>query len=224
MKRQPVLLDLFCGAGGAAAGYQQAGFYVVGVDLTPQPNYAGDEFIHGDALTASIDGFDAIHASPPCQMFSAYRRSRPELGDDRYVNLIPDTREELKASGLPWVMENVPGAPLIDPVKLCGSMFGLDVQRHRLFEASFPVEAPSKCNHKMWPPNRFPGGRSVQRTGSSKGLVRNTVEVGSWDIPLEVQKEAMGVHWTLTTAELSQAIPPAYTKYLGQALLAAIND
>jgi DNA (cytosine-5)-methyltransferase 1 len=226
---KPRLLDLYAGAGGAAKGYQRAGFYVVGVDHKPQPNYCGDEFRQCDALdflralirdgNLTWDRFDVVHASPPCQAFTAYRRTG-NVGE--YPDLVVQTRELLGQTGLPWVIENVEGAPLRNPTMLCGSAFGLDVQRHRLFETSFPLMAPG-CFHGRWRRDRFPGGRSKERTGSSRGLVRSTVEIGSWDIPLDVQCDAMGgVNW-MSLEELSEAVPPSYTEFIGAALLAEIQ-
>lgn len=220
---KPRLLDLFCGAGGATRGYQLAGFHVTGIDIKPQPDYCGDDFYQGDATKVTVEPgrFDAIHASPPCQMFTAYRRAMPDRGDDNYVNLIPDTRAILEAWGGPYVIENVPNAPLNDPILICGSMFDppLEVQRHRLFETNWGCPPPVwPCRHKLWGPDRYPGGKSVARTGSSKGLVRGTVEIGAWDIPLEVQQRAIGIDWMPTKA-LSQAIPPAYTEWVGRRML-----
>lgn len=232
MKQKPRLLDLFCGAGGAARGYQLAGFEVVGVDIAQQPNYCGELFIQADALEYLVgDGydmalddwrplytpFDAIHASPPCQAFTAYRRTG-NVGE--YPDLIAPLRALLNATGLPWVMENVAGAPLERPLMLCGSMFDLDVQRHRYFESNVPLGRPVwGCRHRIWPPDRFPGGRSVQRTGKSTGLVRASVEIGSWDIPLAVQQKAMGGLDWMSLEELSEAIPCDYTKFIGNQLL-----
>lgn len=205
------LLDLFCGAGGASFGYHLAGFEVVGVDRSPQPNYPkGIEFHQGDALDFDPSGFDVIHASPPCQAFSAYRnRSRWEgsVGAG-YPDLISAVRDRLEASGALWVIENVPGAPLRSPIQLCGSSFGLDVRRHRLFECSQELAAPL-CNH-TWQKPRFPGA-------SNRGL-RSTVEVGVGRVPLTVQKAAMGIDW-MNRRELSEALPPAYTRFLGTQLL-----
>jgi DNA (cytosine-5)-methyltransferase 1 len=223
---------LFCGAGGAAMGYHRVGFEVVGVDIAPQPNYPF-EFRQGNALDAFnwiagghhmswIDQFDAIHASPPCQAFTAYQRTG-KVGE--YPDLIAPARELLRDSGLPFVIENVVGAPLEDPVLICGSMFDppMDIQRHRLFEANWPLRSPQwPCRHKLQGPDRFPGGRSVARTGVSTGLVRGTIEIGSWDIPLARQQEAMGMDWT-TLEELSEAIPPAYTEFIGTQLLAHVR-
>lgn len=217
---KPRLLDLFCGAGGASMGYQRAGFEVVGVDIRPQPNYPF-KFHQWDALEflqAVIESndddsrleFDAIHASPPCQAFTAYRRKGHGVGDSA-SNLIAQTRELLRATGRPYVIENVPGAPLRDPVLLCGSQFVLDVQRHRLFETNWDLEPHwCPCRHKLWADDRYPG--ATNRNG------RRTVEIGVWRIPLEVQREAMDITW-MTLEELSEAIPPAYTEFIGHQLM-----
>jgi DNA (cytosine-5)-methyltransferase 1 len=204
---RPRLLDLFCGAGGAARGYQMAGFHVTGVDISPQPRYAGDEFTCADAMTFPLDGFDAIHASPPCQDYSKAMRHL----SGSYPRLIGPVRDRLAAAGVPWVIENVPGAPL--PVqddlfgaygtRLCGTMFGLPIWRHRLFEASFPLAAPRSCDHILQPMNPHravrPGGR--------------TSEPG-W-------RKAMGVGW-MSRPEGREAIPPAYTEYIGGLLMAEL--
>jgi len=226
--RRPVLIDAFCCAGGATKGYQRAGFYVIGVDKDPQPNYCGDEFVQADALeflaSDEVDRADAVHASPPCQNDTAYKR-RP--GHVRPVPaLIDPTRDLLDRAGLRYVIENVPGAPLLEPVVLCGSMFDppLDVQRHRLFETNWTLDPPLwPCRHKLWGPDRYPGGRSKERTGSSRGASRKTVEIGTWDIPLDVQSAAIGIDW-MTVPELSQSIPPAYTEFIGEQLLRAVSS
>ena len=213
---RPRLLDLFCGAGGAGVGYQRAGFDVVGVDIKPQPNYPF-EFIQADALDVAEDarrmGFNAVHASPPCQQFTAYRRRGAGVGDS-YLNLIPETREVLWAVGLPYVIENVPGAPLRLPQTLCGSMFDLDVRRHRLFESNLIIFTP-KCRHHVWTERKYPA--ATNRTNR-----RFTCEVGVYRIPLEQQKQAMGIDWPITLRELSEAIPPAYTHWIGRELLASM--
>lgn len=198
-------LDLFCGAGGASMGLHLAGLEVVGVDIEPQPSYPF-EFVQGDALDVDLEGFDFVWASPPCQAFTAYKRRRNHVAP--CANLIPATRAKL--AGVPHVIENVPGAPLVKPVQLCGSSFGLDVRRHRIFECSFPVEAPP-CNHG-WQTPRFPP--ATNRTN-----LRRTVEVGVWRIPLDVQRRAMGIDW-MSRKELSQAIPPAYSEFLASAWVA----
>jgi DNA (cytosine-5)-methyltransferase 1 len=205
---RPKLLDLFCGAGGAAMGYHRAGFDVVGVDIKPQPRYPF-EFHRADALTFALDGFDAIHASPPCQVFTAYRRRGQGVGDD-YLDLIAPIRDRLAATGRPYIIENVYGAPLGHEVTmLCGSGFGLDVRRHRYFEASFPLLGVG-CVHG-WQRPRF-----AQATNRANR--RRTVEVGVWRIPLEVQQRAMGIDW-MPLEELTEAIPPAYTEHIGGFLL-----
>jgi DNA (cytosine-5)-methyltransferase 1 len=180
---KPRLLDLFSGAGGAARGYQRAGFYVVGVDHKPQPRYAGDEFIQTDALAVlagefgELRDFDVIHTSPPCQAFTAYRRRGAGVGDN-YPDLIGETRDLLERTGLPYAIENVPGAPLCDPVAICGSSLGLDVRRHRLFETNWPLVVPP-CAHG-WQTPRFP-------QATNRANQRSTVEVGVYRIPLAEQ-------------------------------------
>ena len=212
-----IMLDLFCGAGGAAVGYNRAGFEIVGVDHNPQPNYPF-EFHQADAMTYPLGGFDMIHASPPCQAFTKYRNMRPDL-PKRYPDLIDPIRQRLISESVPWVIENVVGAPLQNPITLCGSMFGLDVRRHRLFESNVALVAPL-CDHSVWEPNRFPGGRSRER-GNARVLCRGTVEVGRWNIPLKTQNEAMGIDW-MTLIELSESVPPAYMQYLGRQLVSEI--
>jgi DNA (cytosine-5)-methyltransferase 1 len=227
---RPRLLDLFCGAGGATKGYQNAGFHVTGVDIKAQPNYCGDEFVQMDVLEflhpwqRHLD-FDAAHASPPCQFATAYRRTGKVKPSP---NLIEPTRRLLEGSGLPWVIENIEQARpfLREPVMVCGTMLEppMEVQRHRLFEANWPLTPPTwPCRHKLNGPDRYPGGRSKQRTGFSRGLVRATVEIGSWDIPFPTQQRAMGMDWS-TLEELSEAIPPAYTKFIGHQLLAQVRE
>lgn len=209
------LLDAFCCAGGATRGYQLAGFHVTGVDRDPQPNYIGDAFHQGDALEFIAEHgheFDAIHASPPCQHHTAYRRVVKDI-TDRYEDLIEPTRAVLIATGRPWVIENVVGAPLVSPIMLCGSSFGLDVRRHRLFESNVMLLAPP-CDHGWQTPRFTPA--------SNRTNLRSTVEVGVWRIPLDVQRAAMGMDWS-TLRELSEAIPPAYTEHVGAHLLAQIG-
>jgi len=203
---KPRILDLFCGAGGASMGYHRAGFNVTGMDINAQPDYPF-EFIEDDALGLflyKVHEFDAIHASPPCQAFTAYRRRGAGVGDS-YPDLIAPIRELLQETGSPYVIENVPGAPLVDPVMLCGSSFGLDVRRHRLFETNWPLVAPP-CDHS-WQTPRFPP--ATNRTN-----LRSTVEVGVWRIPIETQQRAMGIDW-MPLRSLSEAIPPAYTEHVG---------
>lgn len=209
---RPRLLDLFSGAGGATRGYQLAGFHVTGVDLVASPNYCGDDFIQADALDFDLSGYDAIHASPPCQAFTAYRRRGAGVGDG-YPDLIAPLRARLQATGLPYVIENVPGAPLHIPIQLCGSSFGLDIRRHRWFESNQALWAVP-CAHG-WQTPRFP-------QATNRANLRSTVEVGVWRIPLEVQQRAMGIDW-MTLPELTEAIPPAFTRFIGAQLLDAMR-
>jgi len=221
-------LDLFCGAGGATRGLQQAGFHVTGADLKASPRYIGDRFYQEDALDNrfNLKLFDFIWASPPCQAHTAMKtmhNAKPHL------DLIPATRAMLKASGVPYVIENVVGAPLENPVQLCGTMFGLGVgdaelRRHRRFETSFPVIAP-KCNHGGGDVLGVYGGhvRNRKRTigvyGEGCRDSRRKMDKGHPDFTIEDGRVAMGIDW-MTTAELSQAIPPAYSKYLAEQWLA----
>jgi len=214
------ILDLFCGAGGAGAGYADAGFEVVGVDIAPQPNYPYT-FIQQDALTFSrrwLASFDAIHASPPCQFGTALRHAPG--GKKDHPNLIPATRELLKNSGRPYVIENVAGskAHLLNPAMLCGSMFNLGVRvgeqwyqlrRHRYFETSFPF-TPRRCIHGFACIGIY-GGHVRCRSAKFGG--RKTKDFVGADKP-ELAGNAMGMPWA-TMAEMSQAIPPAYTRYVG---------
>lgn len=208
---KPRLLDLFCGAGGAAVGYHRAGFEVVGVDIKPQHHYPF-EFHRGDALDFLEqygDAFDAIHASPPCQRWTGARN----LGNIREVpDYIAPLRPLLAAAGLPYVIENVPNAPLVASVQLCGSSFGLDVRRHRLFECNFPVMVPA-CNHS-WQTPRFPAR-------SSTGM-RSVISVFGRDSPASVAGPAMGIDW-MTNPEMGEAIPPAYTEHIGGYLMRAVT-
>ncbi len=173
----PILCDLFSGAGGAAKGYKDAGFYVVGVDNRPQPRYAGDEFVLADAMTYPLDGFDAIHASPPCQGYSVMR-NLPWLRDKEYPMLIEPMRERLIASGVPWVIENVMGAQRKAEMHagwLCGMMFGLDFPRHRLFQTSFMWLQPSHPKHARFS-IALPMGHATHRD-----IGRHRAPTGSWD-------------------------------------------
>lgn len=211
---KPRLLDLFCGAGGAAVGYTRAGFDVVGVDIKPQPNYPF-EFHEADATTWPLNGFAAIHASPPCQAYSATRNNWNARKD--HPDLLPSTRDRLAASGLPWVIENVPGAPMAPLVLMCGSAFGLGIdgyqlRRHRWFQVSgfWPMSPP--CQHS---------GPVIGIYGDH-GRDRRRKEGFGRYFTLAERKQAMGIDW-MARDELDQAIPPAYTEYVGVVLLAAIE-
>lgn len=211
------LLDLFSCAGGAGMGYHRAGFDVFGVDKNPQPRYPFEHHV-ADAIAFVLEHgheFDAIHASPPCQTFTAYKRRGGGVGES-YENLIPQTREALERTGRPYIIENVESArdELVNPVRLCGSSFGLDVRRHRLFESNIPLVAPP-CDHSWQTPRFTPASNRVN--------LRRTVEVGVWRIPLDVQRKAMGIDW-MELRELSEAIPPAYTEWLGAQLLEHVRE
>lgn len=211
------LLDLYCKAGGASVGYHRAGFTeIVGIDIANQKRYPF-EFIKADCLEVMQDmnflrSFDAIVASPPCQTHSATKHLRAAQGrETKKVDLIPQTREALVASGLPYIIENVPGAPLIDPVVLCGSSFGLAVRRHRLFESNVPLTS-LPCDHKKQ-------GRPVGVYGSMRD---NIPSGGKTAESIEQAREAMGIDWMLW-GDLVEAIPPAYTEHLGRQFLAYIT-
>jgi DNA (cytosine-5)-methyltransferase 1 len=219
---KPRLLDLFCGAGGCARGYQRAGFRVVGVDNRSQPRYAGDEFVQADALEFIREHgheFDAIHASPPCQAHSSIakqqRTRRP--GAYEHPDLVEDTRRLLRATGLPYVIENVLSAPLENAVMLCGSSFGLDVRRHRLFESNVPILALPCAHH--WQTPRF---RSLDRRRSGPASVVGVHGHINYAGERALREAAMGIDW-MTPEELAQAIPPAMTEHIGGYLLAEVR-
>lgn len=191
-------------------GYHRAGFDVVGVDLEPQPNYPF-RFVQADALNPPFDlsSFDAVHASPPCQHFSQMSLCRPGL-QATYPDLVDPTRKMLWASGLPFVMENVVGAPLENPIQICGSGLGMRLQRHRLFESNIALWGVP-CAHGQNPWN--PAYKAA--TGRKR---RRVPVIGEWRIPKALQDEAMGIDW-MTLPELSEAIPPAYTEHIGSQLI-----
>jgi len=206
------LLDLFCGAGGAAMGYHRAGFdEIVGVDIKPMPRYPFT-FVQADAMTFPLDGFDVIHASPTCQSHSRTRcilRGKGLKPRGRFDH-IEQIRARLR--GRRYVIENVPGAPLINPVRLTGPMFGLRVIRCRLFESSVLLLTPDVPAAK--------GGTNSHR-GYSRGAA--FVTVGGHNYNPSEGRAAMGIDW-MTRDELNEAIPPAYTEFIGRQLLAAVRD
>lgn len=217
---RPRLVDLFCGAGGASVGYHQAGFEVVGVDIDPQPNYPF-EFHQADALTFPVDGFDAIHASPPCQRYSA--AAEIHNSSDQHPDLIPPTRARLNAAGVPWVMENVERSTLNTTLILCGSMFGLGVRRHRLFESNILMLGPSCGSHKQWYATVF-GGRCIGRQRvTHAGPGKRTQTWDRFDDELATARQAMGIDW-MDLHGLSESIPPAYTRWIGEQLLAYVSQ
>ena len=201
---RPRALDLFCCAGGASMGLHRAGFDVIGVDIEPQPHYPF-EFRQADALKYPLDGFDLIWASPPCQAHTLCQRIR----NNDHPDLIGSIRQRLYASNAHYVIENVVGAPLIGPIELCGAMFGLRTYRHRLFECSFPVSTPPHPAHEVptkkmgRPPNP---GEFIHVVGNFSGINQ--------------AREAMGIQW-MPRNKLREAIPPAYSEYLGQEYLHA---
>jgi len=228
---RPVLLDLFCKAGGAARGYQRAGFYVVGVDKEPQPNYCGDEFHQADAMDVLTtlgggapfadrysSGFAAFHASPPCQRYSDLARRNGNA--DQWPDLVGPVRESFRLLDWmhhrPWVIENVEGAPLRDPVWLCGTMFpGLRVLRHRGFESNMPLGAP--------PHGRHPLVFTYDKRKAHYGLLdqdTSFVQVtGGGNCTKANALDAMGIDWPMTKAEVNEAIPPAYAEHVGRQLV-----
>jgi len=223
METKPRLLDLFCGAGGAAVGYHRAGFDVVGVDIKSQKHYPF-EFHHGDALeylAAHGRDFDAIHASPPCQGYSRLRHL-PWLKGREWPMLIPATRGLLIEVNVPWIIENVEDAPL-GQIVLCGQMFGLPVYRHRKFEASFALLCPDHPRHKVV----IGHGRMVNdrrkgtlNAGSSKGAWGNQqiVTVAGGQFRKADGERALDINWMLKD-ELAQAIPPVYCEFIGKQLI-----
>lgn len=199
-------------------GYHRAGFEVLGVDIKPQPNYPFG-FIRMDVIELFdsyswiLDGFDVIAASPPCQAYSRLRALHPTK---EYPDLVAPVRERLILTGKPYVVENVEGAPLINPVTMCGSMFRLGVdefalRRHRLFESNFHLEPYAPCDHSKIAIGVFGHGSNQSRKNSK----------GEWRGRQASKREAvaaMGIDW-MTGSELSQAIPPAYTECIGEQLL-----
>jgi DNA (cytosine-5)-methyltransferase 1 len=196
---QPRLLDLFCGAGGATRGYQLAGFHVTGVDIAPQPNFVGDEFVQADALTFPVHWFDAVHASPTCQTFArvtAWRGSR-----SHHPDLLAPMLERLALYRIPWVVENVPEAPLRPDYLLCGTQFGLNVRRHRVFQRGnwngYELLPPCQCyRNRRVLPFMHKGERAYA--------------------------DAMGCGW-MSAKEARQAIPPDFTKFIGEQLMAHLT-
>ena len=226
------LLDLFCKAGGAGMGYHRAGYEVTGVDIEPQPRYPF-KFIQADALEYLREHwqeYDVIHASPPCQRYSGMTKGRWQDRIDAHPDLVEPIRELLIMSGRPYIIENVVGAPLINPVMLCGSMFGLQskagnpLYRHRLFETSFQVGLTPPCQHnKASAIGVYGGGQNPSRRKTLPPVAvyvhsGGTSKRGDATFGIEARREAMGIDW-MTGNELSQAIPPAYTEYIARFIL-----
>lgn len=206
-------IDLFCGAGGASMGLHRAGFEVLGVDINPMPRYPF-LFLKADAMCARIDElgwFDLVWASPPCQQFSQLA-TREDLS--HYPDLIEPVRAKLIAAGVPYVIENVPGAPIRKDLMLCGAMFGLRSYRHRHFECSFPITQPEHHKHLVRVNRR---GENRKEHWANGGFLTITGDVGTYCGP-----EAMGIDW-MSGDEMSEAIPPAYAEYIGRAAIEHIR-
>ena len=209
---RPRLLDLFCCEGGAAVGYHRAGFDIVGIDRDGKfAKRYPFEFHQADAIEFIREHgheFDAIHASPPCQAYSGTQK----IQNNDHPDLIGPTRDALEATGVPYVIENVPGAPLLDPALLCGAMFGLETYRHRLFESSVVIETPPHPEHvapltKMGRPPK--PGEFMHIVGNFSGVDRG--------------REVMEMPWASRDG-LREAIPPAYTTWVGLALRVALDE
>ncbi|MEV7089445.1 DNA methylase [Streptomyces sp. NPDC093085] len=219
---QPRLLDAFCCIGGAARGYQEAGFHVTGVDVRPQPDYCGDVFHQGDAIEfirAHGAEFDFIHASPPCQGESAPTKgtnaARLTATGRTHPRLIVPTRTALDAIGRPYVIENVPGSEVRKDLRLCGESFGLAVLMHRYFELSgWTTAQPAHPRHRGrvrgWRHGQYFDGPYVAAYGKGGGKAS-----------VEEIRQAKGIDWSTDHFNLREALPPAYTQWIGAAFLAA---
>lgn len=260
---KPKALDVYCCEGGAWRGYTDAGYDVYGIDLFedftqaryPGPSYRGDAilalvlllagqrlpFTHKDGTVEwlGLDDFDLIHTSPPCQHASAGTRSIRQSGAKEYPKLVEPTRYLLEQTGLPWVIENVKGAALLDPVVLCGSMFGLGavdedglplrLERHRMFETNFPLPVPCPCHHDpdVWVAGVYGGSRRAKRPkiGATPAPWQDRhaarFDRGGGYVPrsLRVQRDLLGIDW-MTAGGMAQSIPPVYAAWVG---LAALN-
>ncbi len=204
MAVRPQIADLFCGAGGAGVGLYRAGFDVVGFDIVKQPRYPF-AFVQQDALTVDLSGFDAVWASPPCQAFSI--ASKPHT-DRKWPDLLGPTRTHIEDK--PYVIENVVGAPLRTTIFLCGLMFGLKVYRHRVFESNCFMMGPLHEPHRDGPARQ-------NNQLSNKGFI---IVAGHFT-NLPYARRAMGIDW-MKRDELAQAVPPAYSEYVGRQLRKAL--
>ena len=208
------LLDLFCCAGGAAMGYHRAGFEVIGIDIEPQPHYPF-EFHQADALEYGAEHwpeFDAIHASPPCQAYSIASKYMRDAGKE-YPDLLALTRDQLRDTSLPWVIENVPGAPMRADFRLCGCFFGLNVRRERWFETSWHGFSMMPAHDHSKPALSVVGHGTPSWVHARLG----------YNPTIAQYRDAMGIDW-MNRDELSQSIPPAYTEFIGHQLLRSIDS
>jgi DNA (cytosine-5)-methyltransferase 1 len=209
------VLDLFCGAGGSAMGYSQAGFEVFGIDNKKHKDYPFVMFVKDvrDLKPVDFVGFDLIHASPPCQPFTSLMKLAAAQGKKtNKLDLLQPTRDLLEMCGLPYVIENVVGAPLKNPITLCGSAFNLKVRRHRLFESNLSLKG-TVCDHKKQ-------GRPIGVYGS----LNDEIPKGGRTAKTIIEaREAMGVDWPMKWGDLVEAVPPAYTNYLGKQIKEALN-
>jgi DNA (cytosine-5)-methyltransferase 1 len=219
---RPLIIDLFCCAGGAGVGYSRAGFSVIGIDIDEQPRYPFG-FVQGDVMAgdwipwARALGAAAIHASPPCQRYSDLA-GRNGNGDD-WPDLVDDVRTMLQSTGLPYVIENVEGAPLEDPTILCGTMFdGLRVIRHRGFETNWRLTAPAHPKH----PLVFTHDKRKAHYGKLDQNASYVQVTGGGNCTVENKRAAMGTPW-MTGAECNEAIPPAYTEHIGRQLMEHVD-
>lgn len=218
------MLDLGCNAGGCSAGYHRAGFDVVGVDHLPQPRYPFLDVIQADLLDVLSDAqfvreFAVVHVSPPCQAYTTLH-AQVCRGVCQHPRLIEPTRQRLIELGVPYVIENVVGAPLRDPIMLCGSMFGLGLdgavlRRHRLFESNLTLVAPDDaCS----------GKRVVGVYGTGGAWTRVAPGGGGTKVSGADAAAAMGIDWTAHQDNLREMIPPAYTEWIGRQLIEQLGE
>lgn len=201
-------LDLCCCAGGATRGLQLAGYHVTGVDIKPQKHYIGDRFIQADAMEVDLRGYDLIWASPPCQAHSDLQKQSKII----YADLIEPVRQMLITTGVPYIIENVEGAPLIKPIMLCGTMFeGLRVIRHRLFESNIPLRTPEHSRH----PLVFTHDKRKAHYGKLNQDTSFVQVTGGGNCSVQNKRAAMGIQW-MSGKELNEAIPPAYSRFLAE--------
>lgn len=214
------IADLFCGAGGAGKGLHDVGFEVIGFDIEPQKNYPF-EFHQQDAFMVDLSEFDAVWASPPCQAYGNLNKGTNGNAGTK-LDLIDDVRRYLVKAKLPFIIENVPGSPLIDPILICGSMFDppMDIRRHRLFECNVPLQPPIwSCRHALY------GPRFQYQSHGRKHMSRVVWVYGQNHTVNEtpVRMKAMEIDW-MNNYEITQAVPPAYSEHLGKQLMESLEQ